>query len=371
VLEHEYDLVVTEGATDDEGTNGLVILSCKHHSPLWGTAGTEEHREIMRECRGAIFEQTTGRAVCVPFRKFFNVGETHAEQLAWEGAVAEEKVDGCLLKLFHWRGAWRLASNRQLDVSRTTGKYACTGRSNRQLFEEAAEASLLDYARLVVGRCYLLERVHPDFKIVVAYDTPALWHIGTRDLITLREIDDDDVGLPRPRRWPVASVQECRRLLDSTAGLPEGLVVREAVAASGGGAGGRVRGAGQVRRLKLKRPEYVWMHHCAHGGGPHGAAARFDASWVARCARIDGMAAARACLNAWLRDEESELAAYYPDVHARAYAAVAAALAALMARGAVPSLREGGARDPRERSPGGRFVHEEALWEAVQRERER
>jgi hypothetical protein len=169
----------------------------------------------------------------------------------------------------------------------------------------------------------------------------------------------------------VASVQECRRLLDSTAGLPEGLVVREAVAASGGGAGGRVRGAGQVRRLKLKRPEYVWMHHCAHGGGPHGAAARFDASWVARCARIDGMAAARACLNAWLRDEESELAAYYPDVHARAYAAVAAALAALMARGAVPSLREGGARDPRERSPGGRFVHEEALWEAVQRERER
>ena len=217
MLEHEYDLVVTEGATDDEGTNGLVILSCKHHSPLWGTAGTEEHREIMRECRGAIFEQTTGRAVrewrveptprphalrahwawphsprpghtrhllrsevarpsrpqvCVPFRKFFNVGETHAEQLAWEGAVAEEKVDGCLLKLFHWRGAWRLASNRQLDVSRTTGKYACTGRSNRQLFEEAAEASLLDYARLVVGRCYLLERVHPDFKIVVAYDTP-------------------------------------------------------------------------------------------------------------------------------------------------------------------------------------------------------
>ena len=31
----------------------------------------------------------------------------------------------------------------------------------------------------------------------------------------------------------MASVQECRRLLDSTAGLPEGLVVREAVAASG------------------------------------------------------------------------------------------------------------------------------------------
>lgn len=332
-----------------EGTNeliGLVILSCKHNSPLW-SVGSDEQRQVMRECRGAVFETQTGRAVCVPFFKFFNAGEPHAQPLDWAvGTVAEEKVDGCLLKLFHWHGRWRLASNRRLDVTSTSDKYACTGRTNRQLFDEAAAASGLDYLRLHPRRCYLFERVHPDFKIVVPYERPALWHLGTRELPSLQELFDDDIGVPRPRRWQVDSLRACRRLLEATSGLPEGLVVREA-------AGADARGGGEIRRLKLKRPEYVWLHTCANGG--HGQ--RFDPSWVARCARIDAMAAERACLNAWLRGEEAELRAYYPDVALR-YDEVAGAVAALLAAGALRGA------DPAERHQG-IFVHEEALWQLL------
>ena len=43
---------------------GLVILCSKHRSPLWGERGTAQQREVMRECRGAVFEKATGRAVC-------------------------------------------------------------------------------------------------------------------------------------------------------------------------------------------------------------------------------------------------------------------------------------------------------------------
>ena len=42
-LEHEYDLVLTEPGDE---TAGLVILSSKQGSPLWGERGTERQREV-------------------------------------------------------------------------------------------------------------------------------------------------------------------------------------------------------------------------------------------------------------------------------------------------------------------------------------
>ena len=42
-LEHEYDLVLTEAGDE---TAGLVILSSKQGSPLWGERGTERQREV-------------------------------------------------------------------------------------------------------------------------------------------------------------------------------------------------------------------------------------------------------------------------------------------------------------------------------------
>ena len=63
-------------------------------------------------------EKASGRLVCLPFFKFWNRGERFAAPVDWRTAVAEEKVDGTLLKLFHYGGSWRLASNRHLDVHR-------------------------------------------------------------------------------------------------------------------------------------------------------------------------------------------------------------------------------------------------------------
>lgn len=42
-LEHEYDLLLTEAGGE---TSGLVILSSKQESPLWGERGTERQREV-------------------------------------------------------------------------------------------------------------------------------------------------------------------------------------------------------------------------------------------------------------------------------------------------------------------------------------
>ena len=47
--------------------------------------------------------------------KFWNHNERHADEIDWSTAIAEEKIDGNLMKLFFYKGSWRLASNRTLN----------------------------------------------------------------------------------------------------------------------------------------------------------------------------------------------------------------------------------------------------------------
>lgn len=53
-----------------------------------------------RECRGIVFDKTSGRVIGRPLHKFFNVGEresTRVENLDWSKVVrVADKRDGCL-----------------------------------------------------------------------------------------------------------------------------------------------------------------------------------------------------------------------------------------------------------------------------------
>jgi len=300
---------------------------------------THLQRQLLDESRGTVFEKSTGRCVCLGLRKFWNHGERHAADIDWKSAVAAEKVDGCVFKLFYYDGKWRLASNRHLDLSGKahSDKYACTGRTNLELFQEAAENSALDYSRLDQRYVYVLERVHPDFVIVLVPDRPQLFHLATRDMQTLKELDHVDIGVLRPREWRVRSLLEARRLLDGLPGDHEGLVVRDAA----------------FRRIKIKRGDYVIRHLSTNGDHP-------DYSWCARSApsAASTMPVDRLCLNVWLRNEASEFICYFPEHRAR-YHAIAAVLesSAFADEGWIPA-------NPRERY-GVLFLHEERLWFAL------
>ena len=179
----------------------------------------------------------------LPFLKFWNHSERHVDEIDWKTAVAEEKIDGNLMKLFYYKGIWRLASNRTLDVHCKTGKYACTGRSNYDLFAEAARNSKLLYDRLDTRFCYMFERVHPDVRVVLDHPRAMLFHIGTRNMETLQELEMD-IGVQRPRQWTVRNRAECQAILDSFHSFAEGLVVRDA----------------NYCRQKWKRREYLMLH---------------------------------------------------------------------------------------------------------------
>ncbi|CAE7355923.1 GTPBP4, partial [Symbiodinium pilosum] len=132
--------------------------------------------------------------------------------------------------------------------------------------------------------------------IVLDYPRPMLYHIGTRKMDTLEEVDVD-IGVPKPRRWEIRSAAECQTLLDSFDGFSEGLVVRDA----------------QYRRQKWKRREYLLMHSARFLVGAETPCY----AWVARSSEPGTMDADRLCLNVWLRSESSEFAAYFPEAMRR------------------------------------------------------
>jgi len=332
ILQSEYELRVEE----DED---LCILSIDHNSTLW-QRGSAHVKTVLTESRGTVIEKVTGRVVCLPFHKFWNAGEGLAStaHMDWSSAFATEKVDGTFVKLFHYKGQWRLAGNRSLNVHDKQGKYACTGRTNYELFAEAAEGSGLDYSRLNPQHTYLFERVHPDFTIVIVPQAAKLWHLATRDMRTLQEEDEDCISLQSPPLWKVSSLANARTLLELLPGEREGLVIHD----------------GAHRRVKLKRAEYVLMHMEANG------CSNPDYSWVARAGghAARSLPVDRLCLAVWLRREAEELLAYYPEHRAR-YQQIVRALEsrAFRAEGWMPT-------DARARE-GARFAHEPRLWAAI------
>lgn len=66
---------------------------------------------IVVECRSLILD-TDFKIVSRSFDRFFNLGEAPDTQshLDWNIAEAHEKVDGSLIKIYHHRGAWHIAT---------------------------------------------------------------------------------------------------------------------------------------------------------------------------------------------------------------------------------------------------------------------
>jgi hypothetical protein len=115
--------------------------------------------------RGTVFAIDTesgvfkGEIVCVPFFKFFN----HGESLAHKGSdddivVVQEKRDGSLIKFFHHRGEWVVATN---GTSSADQKFVA-------LFEKAAGRTRGELgASLDQQKVYIFELCSPENQIVV------------------------------------------------------------------------------------------------------------------------------------------------------------------------------------------------------------
>ena len=153
-----YDLSIDE-------TDQLFCVKYGHDSRLW-KHGTEQQKEMLKQNRGAIYEKKPPyRLVCLPFFKFWNYNEPYAPTKTAHWTHFTEKMDGTFFKVYYYEGKWHVSSNSRIDIKQIREKYARCGKTNEQLWQEAATEAGLDYSKLNPRYAYFLNAYIQTIKL--------------------------------------------------------------------------------------------------------------------------------------------------------------------------------------------------------------
>ena len=220
--------------------NGLILFK-------YSQIKSDFNEPICREARGLILEEGTWNIVRYAFKKFFNVGEPFADEINWNYTEITEKYDGSLITLYWYGGKWNLATNGTINAY--SAPMNSSGKTFGQAFDEAAEKAGLDYNRLSPGYNYTFELTGPDNMICIYYPETKLYHLSTRDLLTLDEVEVD-IGIAKPERYTANSLEEIKSIVSGLDKSHEGVVIRDM----------------NGNRVKLKTQIYFKMHRFAANG---------------------------------------------------------------------------------------------------------
>jgi len=204
--------------------------------------------DIVRECRGLIIDKEYN-TVCVPFFKFGNYGEPYADKIDWSTAKVEEKLDGSLIKIWNYNGRWVISTNGTIFAKNASIDSVCDEKyggkfSNfEELFKAAADKVGLVLEKLNPQYTYMFELCSPYNRIVVPHSEIKIYHIGTRDNITLQELEID-IGICKPKLYECNDINALIKMAAELKYCEEGYVVKD----------------GNYRRVKVKSPAYIAAH---------------------------------------------------------------------------------------------------------------
>lgn len=224
------------------------LVSLKYHqieSPM--------AEAIVRQCRGIVLDQDNGwKVVARPFDKFFNYGEGHAAQLDWNTARVQEKLDGSLMSMYWYDGAWNVASSGTPDAGGdVNGNTMTFADLFWNVFEKLAYAQPAN-----TDTTYMFELMTKFNRVVVPHNEDRLVLIGIRHTATGEEETvngPSDITWERVREFPLQSIADVETTFQTLDPLKqEGYVVVD----------------GGFNRVKVKHPGYVAIHHMRDGFGP-------------------------------------------------------------------------------------------------------
>jgi hypothetical protein len=217
---------------------------------------------LVRECRGVVLDEADNWA-CVArgFDKFFNYGEGNASEIDWSTAQVQEKVDGSLCMLYFYDGEWRVATSGTPDASGSVsdgwdGTFA-------GLFWNTWEKQMCydieDMPWWASMYTWLFELTTPHNRIVVPHDYASLTLLAVRhsngDYVVQEYRDIFESLFQCVRHFPLTSFEEIAASFATINPLQqEGYVV--------------VDRAG--KRVKVKHPQYVALHHLKDGASTKG-----------------------------------------------------------------------------------------------------
>ena len=126
------------------------------------------NEEICREARGIILDSSDNfKVVRMAFRKFFNLGESFADEMDWDTCVAMEKIDGSLMSVWFANGEWHLSTNGSLNAFKTELPYGVAHKTFGELFESILPLSFF-YNKGLENYCFTFELCSLENKVVLS-----------------------------------------------------------------------------------------------------------------------------------------------------------------------------------------------------------
>lgn len=231
-----YNLKISE-------ENGFVLFK-------YNQIKSDFNYKICKEARGIILDSFHDfKVVRFAFKKFFNLEESFADKIDWASTTATEKIDGSLISLWFANGQWNISTNGTIFAENAELANNAVYKNFRELFDAAAQNSGLDFSRLDTNMCYTFELISKFNKIVLNYNEPALYHLLTRDMRTLEEVEVD-IGIQKPKSYNLNSKEDYKELVSKMDETHEGIVVKDKF----------------NKRVKIKTETYFQLHHMANNG---------------------------------------------------------------------------------------------------------
>ncbi len=214
------------------------------------------HERIVQECRGIILDASDKwRVIGRAFDKFFNHGEGHAAEIDWSTARALEKLDGSLCLVYHYADEWHVATTGTPDAG---GDVNGTGLRFSDLFWRTFGTPPSGFECSKSGLCFTFELMSPHNRVVVVHEAPRLVLLGARVRETGEELSAETARIyianereiETVRAFPLGGIEDITASFASMSPLAqEGYVVVDAA----------------FRRIKVKHPGYVALHHAKDG----------------------------------------------------------------------------------------------------------
>lgn len=246
-LTQQFNIIVKEYA------NGLIVLN-------YNQIESPKTHDIVRECRGLIID-TDLNIVSRSFDRFFNFGENNTT-FNPHNAVCYEKIDGSLIKIYHWKNKWHISTRGTAGAESEVNGF---GLSFEQLvlkaiptrnlyFISPSYVNLMDefqeYCNEYLNSefTYICEITAMENRVVTRYHGYTLWFLAKRhnQLGTYSGLNETEREFPftHPKQFKFDNVEHCLETAKQLPDLQEGYVVYEA----------------GIPVCKIKSPAYVATH---------------------------------------------------------------------------------------------------------------
>lgn len=216
-----------------------------------------KNTQEVKECRGLILELDTFKVMAMPFTRFFNYGESCADNIDWESADILFKLDGSLMILyFDWNASkWCVASSGQVEATGEVNNafnstfselFWKTITNQSDIFKDCLDS-------LDTKLTYIFELTTPYNIVVTPHTESSVTLLGCRNIETLNELSynelkgiSNDIKIPLVGTYNVKdkSLSEIIKTFDGMTFSEEGYVIVDKY----------------FNRIKVKNPSYVLAH---------------------------------------------------------------------------------------------------------------